>query len=430
MEHDFANLAKPSVIELDALLRDYLLGLVLIAGGIGSEAIGDSNRVDRTDTTEAAGDEPEEPVQTVEHPVQWVHVSDLSDPTPFLTPRTVILTTGSQFSKPLERVEAAAYVRRLREAGTTALGVGVGVQWDRIPPPIIEACERQQLPLFRVPYDTPFIAVVRTAARLIEAQAHADAALGREQFSALSSLARRRNIDEAEQAIRSAVLGLLLADHRKLADQVAAPVLPKLPRGQISVVCAPAPIAPRAMSAITPLAFETAGVFASLEDQRLIIITEHTEAAAIKRALTTHSISCGISERGSTSELPELFEQAERAAELALGDSSAGPVSYRPEMHAGVLRLLAQSPEAARRAHGLLSPLRQHDERHHDELLHSLTVWLAHHGQTSAAAAELGVHRHTLRTRVSTAENLLQRDFDNPDTRTELWAALRIAGHS
>lgn len=409
MEHDFANLAKPSTIELDTLLRDYLLGLVLIAGG------GSVTDADDTDTD--GGDA---------HPVQWVHVSDLSDPTPFLTPRTVILTTGSQFSKPLERVEAAAYVRRLREAGTTALGVGVGVQWDRIPPPIIEACERQQLPLFRVPYDTPFIAVVRTAARLIEAQAHADAALGREQFSALSSLARRRNLDEAEHAVRSAVLELLLAEHRKLAEQVAAPVLPRLPRGHISVICIPAPLAPRLLTALTPLAFETAGVFAAHDGNRLIVIAEHTEAPTIRRALVAHAASCGISERGSAGELPELLEQAQRASELAQSDPLAGPISYRPEMHAGVLRLLAQSPEASRRAHGLLSPLKQHDERHSDELLRSLTVWLAHHGQTSSAASELGVHRHTLRTRVSTAENLLQRDLDDPDNRAELWAALRL----
>ena len=82
--------------------------------------------------------------------------------------------------------------------------------------------------------------------------------------------------------------------------------------------------------------------------------------------------------------------------------------------------------QPVRRAQGLLSPLRHHDERHRDDLQHSLSVWLSHHGQTSAASAELGVHRHTLRTRVSTAESLLQRDLDDPDTRAELWAALRI----
>lgn len=403
MQDNFAKVVKPSTIELDALLRDYLLGLVLIAGG---------------------GLSPEE------YPVQWVHVSDLIDPGPFLTPRTVLLTTGSQFSTPLEREEADNYVRRLREAGTTALGVGVGLQWDRIPPPIIEACERMQLPLFRVPYDTPFIAVVRTAARLIEAQSHLDASLGREQFSALSSLARRRNLDDAERAVREAVLTLLLEGRHELAEEVSVALLPKLPRGQISVISIPDPIAPRLLQELTVRAFEHPGVFASHSKRRLVIIAEHGALAPISSILTEHGANCGISERGSLAELPELLEQAERAASLAQHEPESGPVAYRPEMHAGVLQLLQHSPEATRRANGLLAPLRQHDAKHRDDLQHSLSVWLSHHGQMSAAATELGVHRHTLRTRVATAASLLQRDLDDPDTRAELWAALRIAGRS
>ena len=405
MDKVFASMAQPSTIELDALLHDYLLGLVLISGG---------------------GQNPED------YPVQWVHVSDLLDPTPFLTPRTVLLTTGSQFSTPLEREEADEYVQRLQQVGTTALGVGVGVQWDRIPPPLIEASEQAKLPLFRVPYDTPFIAVVRTAARLIEAQAHADASWGRDQFSSLSSLGRRRNLSEAEEATRRAVLKLLLGGQRELAEQVAAPFLPRIPRGQVSVICVSGAIAPKALKDLTPLISEQPGVFSSHDQQKdqelLIVIAEHSELAALRRVLAKHTVSCGISESGSAVDVPQLLEQAERAAELAHHDPDSGPVTYRPEMHAGVLQLLQQSPEAIRRARGLLAPLRLHDDRHRDDLQRSLVMWLTHHGQTSAAATELGVHRHTLRSRVSTAASLLQRDLDDPDTRVELWAALRIVG--
>lgn len=129
-------------------------------------------------------------------------------------------------------------------------------------------------------------------------------------------------------------------------------------------------------------------------------------------------------------ELPELLEQAERSAELARLQQLAAPLQYRPEMHAGVLQLLQGSLEASRRAQGLLTPLRRHDERHRDDLEHSLFVWLKHHGQTSPAAAELGLHRHTLRTRVQSAASLLQRDLDDPDTRAELWAAFRLSAQA
>lgn len=402
MQHNLSNLAKPGTIDLDVLLRDYLLGLVLIAGG---------------------GGHPEH------HQVQWVHVSDLSDPTPFLTPRTVILTTGTQFNKPLEREEARAYVQRLQQAGSTGLGVGVGVQWDRIPPSLIEACEQAQLPLFRVPYDTPFLAVVRTAARLIEAQTHADSPWAKEQFSSFSSLGRRRNLSEAEHSLRSAVLTLLLGHQRDLAEQVASAILPRLPRGQIAVVAIPSQISPQLTRDLAPLITEQAGIFSAQDREQLVIVAEDSSLGSLKRLLDKHSVVCGISERGAARDVADLLAQAERAAELAGHDPAAGPLMFRPEMHAGVLQLLEQRPEAVRRAQGLLMPLRKHDDRHRDELQHSLVVWLTHHGQTSAAALELGVHRHTLRTRIATAASLLQRDLDDPDTRAELWAALRILEH-
>lgn len=400
MQPLFANLASPGTIELDVLLRDYLLGLVLIAGG-GSE---EESR-----------------------PVQWVHVSDLSDPAPFLTPRTVLLTTGVQFGPALERTTADSYVQRLRDAGTTALGLGVGLQWDRIPPALIEACEQSQLPLFRVPYDTPFIAVVRTAARLIEAETHDAAQWGRESSGVVGSLGRRQRLAEAEQALRSAVLRLLLAGHRTLAEEVAGPILPRLPRGQITVLSLSAELPPALRAELAPLAWEQPGVLAAPNGTDLVLIAEHSEIPSLRRLLTRHGTAAGFSERGSLSELAELTEQADRAAEIARLRGISAPLAYRPEMHAGVLQLLQGSLEAHRRAQGLLAPLRHHDERHQDELLRSLTVWLSHHGQTSAAAAELSVHRHTLRARVSTAASLLQRNLDDPDARAELWAALRLS---
>jgi pimeloyl-ACP methyl ester carboxylesterase len=61
------------------------------------------------------------------------------------------------------------------------------------------------------------------------------------------------------------------------------------------------------------------------------------------------------------------------------------------------------------------------------EVLPDATVraWLAHHGQVDAAANELGVHRHTVRHRLRRAETLLERSFEDPAVRADLWFALR-----
>ncbi|MBO1901088.1 PucR family transcriptional regulator [Leucobacter weissii] len=405
MQQSFASVSKsadaggtsPAVIELDSLLRDYLLGLVLI-GGIGRD--------------------------TGTRPVQWVHSSDLLDPAPFLTPRTVLLTTGAQFGDDDPEV-LEAYVQRLIHAGATALGVGAGLRWERIPPALIELCDRLHLPLFRVPYDTPFLAVVRTAARLIDARAAAD--WGREQHPPPSFSGRRERLLAAERSLREAVLQLMVDGRLDLAERVAAKALPQLPRGSLSVLTFSEPPDERFPTDFAALVTEQPGVLSATLDGATVVIAEAGEVARLRRALTRAGVPAGVSERATAADLPELLEQARRASELARGARDPGPLDYRPEMHAGVLQLLRDSPEAVRRAQGLLAPLRRHDERHEDRLEHSLAVWLRHHGQTSPAAAELGVHRHTLRSRVQAAESLLQRDLDDPDLRAELWAALRLA---
>ena len=46
------------------------------------------------------------------------------------------------------------------------------------------------------------------------------------------------------------------------------------------------------------------------------------------------------------------------------------------------------------------------------------------------ASRELGVHRHTVRNRVTRAESLLNATLDDPDTRARLWLALRLTGRA
>lgn len=122
--------------------------------------------------------------------VRWVHSSDLTDPTPFLTEDVVLLTTGTQFTD-ANAAEAGAYVRRLRARGVRGLGFGTEVVRDGIPDPLREACERDGMPLFEVPYRTPFIAVARAAAEAIAAQAYARRSWALDAQRALSRAALR-----------------------------------------------------------------------------------------------------------------------------------------------------------------------------------------------------------------------------------------------
>ncbi|WSQ12130.1 PucR family transcriptional regulator [Streptomyces sp. NBC_01231] len=117
------------------------------------------------------------------------------------------------------------------------------------------------------------------------------------------------------------------------------------------------------------------------------------------------------------------YKQAEQALSVA---RRRGWVCVEHEqMAAGsVVPLLADDAVKAF-ADGLLRALHDHDARGRGDLAASLRAWLSRHGQWDAAAADLGVHRHTLRYRMRRVEEILGRSLDDPDVRMELWLALK-----
>lgn len=504
-----------NMIPLGDLLHEYQLGLVLIAGA-------------HSDVTSA--------------PVRWVHVSELEDPAPFLQPATALLTTGARFSAIRRQVDADAYIQRLIAAEVTALGVAVGLHWDRVPPRIVSACDRLGLPLFRVPYDTAFIEIVQTAARLLEAQgrereqwslasqravanaslyedglgaalretAHrigkwicvtdrsgrivefapeasrAEAStelirrearrlvergvsagrigsdtgglqmqtLGRQSqvlgvlgveesgapdasernllglVAALATvqLEYRAGIDNAQVSLREAIVELLVAQNLALAAKLARGAHIHLPEGSVVIARHPDPddLSPDLLDDLQSLDAGSAGLFRASFSGEPIVVAEARYAGALRRVFSVHHVTAGLSAPGALGGVADMLAQAGRALDHAVSIDASGPVTYSPALHGGVLHLLGEDPRARLQARSLLAPLRRHDRTHSDSVQKSLRAWLEHHGQTSAAATELGVHRHTLTARIRTASDLLGSNLDSPDTRAELWAAMRL----
>jgi PucR family transcriptional regulator, purine catabolism regulatory protein len=94
----------------------------------------------------------------------------------------------------------------------------------------------------------------------------------------------------------------------------------------------------------------------------------------------------------------------------------------------GTYRLLLSmaEPDALRAfADSLLGPLDAYDESHGGELQASLRGFLQHNARWETAAAELYVHRHTLRYRMRKVEELTGRDLSSSFDRMEFWLALR-----
>ena len=96
----------------------------------------------------------------LDRPVRWVHISELSDPTPWLSGGELLLTTGMNLP---DASAQRAFVERLAGHDLAGLGLGVGFAHPEAPAALLEAATELGFPLFEIPYDVPFIAVTEKA---------------------------------------------------------------------------------------------------------------------------------------------------------------------------------------------------------------------------------------------------------------------------
>lgn len=101
-------------------------------------------------------------------PVRWVHISELADPTPWLSGGELLLTTGMGLDT---RARQRDFVTRLADHGVAGVGLGTGFTHAKVPRPMIDAATDRGLPLIEIPYELPFIALTERAfGRLVNEQ--------------------------------------------------------------------------------------------------------------------------------------------------------------------------------------------------------------------------------------------------------------------
>lgn len=484
-----------------------------------------------------AGDESRLVEGALDAPLRWVHSSDLPDPTAFLVDGLVLLTTGTQFADAEDDAAAAEYVERLQAHGVRGLGFGTEVVRAGIPPALLRTCEAVGMPLFEVPYRTPFIAVARANAEAIAAQAYSrrswalDAqraisraalrpdglratvtelarqldqwvglfdgagalvqqhpaaslpagaldelqvdvqrllqrghgsgsrvAVGGVPFSlqtlgsggrlsgviaiagetpateardlvtavtALAELALAHNVvlGGARDALREALVSMLLAGHTDVVVRVAGQAWGPLPAGE--VVIAWATVQPERTAALSDWlavrAADDAVFFGRIDDGMLVV---STDAELPDRIANEFDATVGIAPRHPLSAARTAYRQARTAHARARSGEAARFADLADQ---GMLAAL-HTDDAQALAQRLLQPVREHDRAQGTALEQTLRAWLAHDAQLDAAARTLGVHRHTVRARVQQAQELLGLDLASFPARAQLWAAFASLG--
>ncbi|MCE7079998.1 PucR family transcriptional regulator [Streptomyces sp. ST2-7A] len=271
---------------------------------------------------------------------------------------------------------------------------------------------------------------------------------------------RSRTVREGERRLGGAVLRLLLAGEHGHAAAVASGVFGALLDGPLRVVAVRGPDGPGVGARGAPGAVGAVGdaapVSASPEADRLVAAVEVAAARAgeaVPSAVEEEGtlllcadggaalaacragarapedpagpLTVGLSGPVTAREIPVARRRALRALLVARRRGRA--CAEHDEVIDGSLPELLSDEAARGFAESRLRPLREHDARGRGDLVASLRAWLARHGQWDAAAADLGVHRHTLRYRMRRVEEILGRGLDDPDVRMELWLALKVA---
>ncbi|WP_217177600.1 PucR family transcriptional regulator [Streptomyces sp. AC495_CC817] len=473
------------------------------------------------------------PADALDRPLRWVHSSDLADPTPFLSEDLALLTTGTQFDG-LDGADGyTGYVQRLSGRGVLGLGFGTEVHRSGIPDELVSACAASGMPLFEVPYRTPFIAVARAHSEAIAAEAYARRswALDTQRALALAAL-RPRGLDatlaelgrrlgvwagmfdatgalqsshpqeaiapevlallgdrvidvltrgleagqslaigahpfmlftvgrggqlrgvialaidaldpEARTVVTSviAMAGLALEQSEQLARSrrrlhtqllsslqtddpaLARRVLGSIPPAPVVVaVAADAPVGPLSDWWERLRAEGGAASFVAESPEGVVMCVSADDEGLLDQAAERFGIRIGISEPESYS----AFSRAHSQALAALRQESSGAYRYADTVGASILSALA-TDEARLVAESRLAPLRDHDTSTGADLERSLRTWLEHDARAEPAAAALGVHRHTLRSRIAQAGALLAMDLSTFPARAEAWTLLQTA---
>jgi len=242
------------------------------------------------------------------------------------------------------------------------------------------------------------------------------------------SLARSEGRSSAERGVRAAALRLLLDG--RAADLPLEPLGWSGLRGRPVRVLVARPVATDAaaiaaaedrLAEAIPGSAIAAGLV--VDDPSAVVVVASAAFAVDGASLASEDgdVLDGIGV-GDITDVEDVGGLARSWARARRALVAGGPGVRNYDDLGGGLEALLDPAAADAWATAMLAPLDEPGER--ADLAATLRAWLSRHGQVDAAAAELGVHRHTVRHRLRRAEALLGRSLDDAGVRAELYLAL------
>ncbi len=198
-----------------------------------------------------------------ERRIRWVHITELEDPTQWLSGGELLLTTGIQLTGAARQ---RRFVALLADHDVAGLGLGTGFGHKRMPKALIEEAGKRGLPLFEVPYEMPFIAITKSAFTLLVNEQYAVLERGTQVHERLERLViEGRGLEAVLGSLASAIGGTAIVQDSSGRELARHPA--KGGPGAAALKALSAELATRGTAAVT--AFEPE--HPSLADSALVV---------------------------------------------------------------------------------------------------------------------------------------------------------------
>lgn len=155
--------------------------------------------------------------------IEWAHVSELEDPTPWLAGGELIMTTGIGIPKGATR--QLAYIRRFVHKKVAGLAIGDNMNAPPLAPAMLNLANKHGFPLVLVAREIPFIALAKRVAAANRDAIHERLAAHLRVYETLHDLAH----SEADPAQLLDRLGKIAHCNLYLLTSAGQPLFPGLP---------------------------------------------------------------------------------------------------------------------------------------------------------------------------------------------------------
>ena len=356
--------------------------------------------------------------QGMENTVRWVHIIEDREVPEFLHGNELVFTTGIGHvgSDPLLN-----FVKKLWEHHAAGVVVNIGPYLSEISANVIEFCNRNDFPIFTIPWKVYLIDVTYDLCRRI---------IENEKFEATASEAFRNLISDPKNSKNDAAT----LERQGFSYSYPYRVLSvKFLKDGKNVTAHFTESHTQQLWNILARSAQPSAMF-KFQDQLVVVrqnstreAADHIDAAlakAMSATKTTYVMGISAEERGFL-KVPDLLQQAESAglASEIYGkrctfyqDIGIRKLILCQKDHPTVLKEIVEDK---------LHPILEYDQKNGTDLAKVLYKYLTYDGSVQAVADELGIHRNTVNCKIKQIKELLHLELTGQE-KMELFMAFTV----